>query len=88
MRWTALAAVIGLVFAVGCGSKARSEEPVKLVDQPRTIRLGLIGAPLVVDGDALVHVAYRRDRFLRGPTRSHFRHRADAGARARRAVVG
>ena len=59
----ALATVIGLVFAVGCGSKARSEEPVKLVDQPRTIRLGLIGAPLVVDGDALVHVAYRRDRF-------------------------
>jgi hypothetical protein len=32
---------------------------VKLVDQPRTVRLGLIGAPLVVDGDALVHVSYR-----------------------------
>jgi hypothetical protein len=37
---------------------------MKVVDQPRTIRLGLIGAPLVVDGDALVHVAYRHDRFL------------------------
>ena len=64
MAWTALAAVLALVFCVGCGSTARSREPAKLVEQPRTIRLGLIGAPLVVDGDALVHVASRRDRLL------------------------
>jgi hypothetical protein len=64
MLWSALTVLIALVLAVGCGSTARSPEPMKVVDEPRTIRLGLIGAPLVVDGDALVHVAYRHDRFL------------------------
>jgi hypothetical protein len=64
MRWPAPAALIALLLAAGCGSTARSGEPVKLTDQPRTIRLGLIGAPAVVDGGALVHVVYRRDRTL------------------------
>ena len=56
MRRAALAATIVLMPTVGCG--AVSEGPVRLVDEPRTIELGSIGAPLVVDGDALVHVAY------------------------------
>jgi len=60
--WFAPAVLIALLLAVGCGSKGRSPEPMKVVDQPRTIRLGIIGAPLVVDGDGLVHVAYRHDR--------------------------
>ena len=46
--------VSALVFAVGCGSTGRSREPVKLVDRASTVRLGLIGASFVVDGDALV----------------------------------
>ena len=65
MRWAALAALIALLPAVGCGSKTSdSGVPIKLVDEPRTIGLGMIGAPVVVDGDVLVHVAYRHDRML------------------------
>jgi hypothetical protein len=98
--WTVLAAVIALVFVVGCGSRAPGGAPVKLVDEPRTIRLGLIGAPVVVDGDSLVHVSYRRDRLLvvrrdlaSGATRTLMRRPAepwsvdDIAARAGRVAV-
>jgi hypothetical protein len=64
MPWAVLAALIALLLAVGCGSTAPRREPVKIVEQPQRIRLGLIGAPLVVDRDALVHVVYRHDRLL------------------------
>jgi hypothetical protein len=65
MSRAALAALIALLPAVGCGSNASdSRVPIKLVDEPRTIGLGLIGAPVAVDGDALVHVAYRHDQML------------------------
>jgi hypothetical protein len=65
MPRAALAALIVLLPAVGCGSEASdSRAPIKLVDEPRTIGLGFIGAPLAVDGDALVHVAFRNDRMV------------------------
>jgi hypothetical protein len=65
MRRAAMAALVALSPAVGCGADASDPgSPVKLADEPRTIDLGLIGAPLAVDGDALVHVAYRQDQML------------------------
>ena len=65
MPRAALAVLIALLPAVGCGSKAGdSGVPTKLVDEPRTIGLGAIGAPVAVDGEALVHVAYRHDEML------------------------
>jgi hypothetical protein len=65
MPRVALAAVIALFPALGCASEASdSRAPIKLVDEPRTIGLGVIGAPVAVDGDALVHVAYRHDQML------------------------
>ena len=65
MARAALAALIALLPAVGCGSKASdSRAPTTLVDEPRTINLGAIGAPVAVDGDALVHVAYRQHQML------------------------
>ena len=58
-------ALIALLPAAGCGSTGSdSGRSVEFVDEPRTIDLGLIGAPLAVDGHALVHVAYRRDQTL------------------------
>jgi hypothetical protein len=47
MRRAALAALIALLPAVGCDSKASDARlPIKLVDEPRTIGLGIIGAPV------------------------------------------
>jgi hypothetical protein len=56
----------------GCGStESDSGGSIEFVGEPRTIDLGP-SAPLAVDGDALVHVAYRRDQTLvvRGDLRS------------------
>jgi hypothetical protein len=90
-----------LLFAAGCGSTERSPEPTRLVEEPRTIDLGIIGAPLVVDGNALVHVVYRGDRSLivrrdlaSGAERTLLRRRPepwsidDIAARAGRVAVG
>jgi hypothetical protein len=58
-------ALIALLPAVGCGStESDSGGAIEFVEEPRTIDLGRIGAPLAVDGDALVHVAYRQEQTL------------------------
>jgi hypothetical protein len=57
-----VAPLIASLALLGCGSTASDPNPpLELVEQPKTIGLGLIGAPLAVDGNALVHVTYRRD---------------------------
>ena len=88
MRRAAVVALVALLPAVGCGSNGGDRGgPITLVDEPRTVTLGLIGAPLAVDGAALV-MWPPSGPYAPRPTRSALRRRADASAPTRRAVVG